>query len=499
VNVIARWKALVPVVATCSLLSAPSSASASSDPAAVRQAVSLLDAQVTAAATRSGPDDPTYFASGQWLNSTTTCWSCSNGGLATAAATLWRSTGMTRSDVLQDATETIDTAIATRQAADGAFSPPPGTDDGQPAGIATMFFGVELGTALSELSPGLDAGRQAGWAASLGRAADYVIDNGFGTWYANGNINLGYVELLYMAWRATGASRFFTAYENAWSFVLDPPQDRFPGDGLRIVKQPSSPDGSDGAGYLAENGPGGVGFDAEYSELQLDVACRLFVLSGDPRALRLANLLVNMLLPRVDGNWLLDTSGGTRHTDPDRKVPFLTSALAVLSWRAGRADLAGLVASHLAATATQYGFAWNQPNDVFRRALGNDISVILLAADVDAPPAPASTSPAPKSRAMKRVRIRRAVTLSGNRRLTSRGLRVTLRGTVRATLGRHRRVAKVQWYRRRSGWRTLRTIAVAARRFSCVVALPRSAASHGVSLRVIVPGVGRSATLRLPR
>jgi hypothetical protein len=479
-NVIARCKAVLLVVATCATpLLATSTASAASDPAAVRQAVSLLDSQVTAAATRSGPRDPTYFDSGEWLNATTTCWSCSNGGLATAAATLWRSTGMTRSDVLQEATETIDTAIATRQGADGSFSPPPGSADGQPTGIATMFFGVEMGTTLLQLSPALDRARQAAWAASLGRAADYVIDSGFSTWYANGNINLGYVELLYLAWRATAAPRFLAAYEDAWSFVLDPPQDRFPGDGLRIVKQPSSADGSDGAGYLAENGPGGVGFDAEYSELQLDVACRLYVLSGDPRALRLANLLVNMLLARVDGDWLLDTSEGTRHTDPNRKVPFLTSALAVLGWRAGRADLTGLVASQLAATRTQYGFSWNQTNDVFRRALGNDVSVILLAADVDAP--------------------RRAVTLSGTRRLTSRGLLVTLRGTIRGALGYRRRIETVEWYRRHKGWKTVKTMRLPAGRFHFAVTLPRSAARHGASLRLVVRGVGRSATLRIPR
>jgi hypothetical protein len=197
-----------------------------------------------------------------------------------------------------------------------------------------MFFGVEMGTVLTEVAPALDPGRQAAWTDSLARAADYVVNGGFSTWYANGNLNLGDVELLYLAWRATGAPRFQTAYESAWSFVLAPPQDKFPGDGLRIVKEPSNPDGSDGAGYLAENGPGGVGFDAEYSELQLDVASRLYLLSGDARALRLANLLVNMLLPRVGSDWLLDTSGGTRHTEPNRKVPFLTSALAVLGWRA---------------------------------------------------------------------------------------------------------------------------------------------------------------------
>jgi hypothetical protein len=495
--VVARLAAALAALATCA---APGCACASGDPTAVRQTAQLLDSQVAAAATQDSPNDPTYFQSGEWHNSTTTCWSCSNGGLATAAATLWRATGMTRPDLLQRATETIDTAIATRQAADGSFSPPPGSADGQPPGIATMFFGVEMGTTLIVLAPDLDPGRQAAWSVSLARAADYIVSGGFSTWYANGNINLGYVELLYLAWQATGAARFQAAYESAWSFVLSPPQDRFPGDGLRVVKEPSRADGSDGAGYLAENGPGGVGFDAEYSELQLDVASRLYVLSGDARALRLANLLVNMLLPRVGSDWLLDTSGGTRHTEPDRKVPFLTSALAVLGWRAGRADLTGLVTPHLAATTTQYGFWWNETNDVFRRALGNDISVILLAAGLDAPtPVPAApAAAAAKTRRMPRAKAR-AVTLSGSRKLAARRLRVTLRGTIRAASGPPRHVLRAQWYRRRRGWRTVKTIRVNGRRFRCVVTLPLSAARHHVTLRVVVRGIGTSATVRLPR
>jgi hypothetical protein len=494
--VVARLVALT-ALATCA---APACASPAGDPTAVGQTVALLDAQVTAAATKDSAGDPTYFESGEWRTSTTTCWSCSNGGLATAAATLWRATGMTRPDLLQRATETVDTAIATRQASDGSFSPPADSADGQPPGIATMFFGVEMGTTLIALAPALDPGRQAAWASSLARAADYVINGGFSNWYANGNINLGYVELLYLAWRATGASRFQAAYEDAWSFVLSPPQDRFPGDGLRVVKEPSMPDGSDGSGYLAENGPGGVGFDAEYSALQLDVASRLYVLSGDPRALRLANLLVNMLLPRVGTDWLLDTSGGTRHTEANRKVPFLTSALAVLGWRAGRADLASRVNSHLAVTTTQYRFSWNQANDVFRRALGNDISVIILAdgLDVPAPAAAAPATPAAKARRARTVKPR-AVALSGSRALTGRRLRVTLRGTIGRATAHRRQVLRVQWYRRGKGWRTVKTIRVRGQRFRCVVMLPRSAARHHVTLRVVVRGVGKSAILRLPR
>jgi hypothetical protein len=501
-----RLNAALTVLAVCALLlTLTACAGASADPAADRQIVGLLDDQVTAAAIRSSPDDPMYFDSGVWVNSTTTCWSCSNGGLATAAATLWRATGRTRPDLLSEAVQTIDTAIATRQADDGSFSPPRGSADGQTPPIATMFFGVEMGATLDVLSPVLDSSRAARWKDSLARAANYLINSGNTIWYANGNINLGYTELLYMAARATGNPRFRDAYESSLAFVLAPPQDRFPGDGLQIARQPSNPDGSDGAGYLAENGPGGAGFDPEYTELQLDAACRLYLLSGDTRVLRLANLLANMLMTRVGQGWMLDTSAGTRHTEASRQVPFLTSALAVLGWWAGRGDLAGQVSSQLASTAGQYALPWYQTNDVFRRALGNDISVIALAAGPDslsaaAPAATAgATTPGHAQAALThKVGMVWAVTLTGNRRLTSRGVRVRVRGRIHSAVRRGHRVVRIQ-RRRHHRWRTVRRTKAANGAFRARVMLPRSANRYSVRLRAVVRGVGVSRTLRLSR
>jgi hypothetical protein len=501
-----RLNAVLGLLAMCALfLTLTACAPASADPTADRQTVGLLDDQVTAAAVRSSPDDPMYFDSGVWVNSTTTCWSCSNGGLATAAATLWRATGGTRPDLLSEAVQTIDTAIATRQNRDGSFSPPPGSADGQSPPVATMFFGVEMGATLDALSAALDPARRDRWADSLARAADYLINSGNTIWYANGNINVGYTELLYMAARATGNPRFRDAYESSLAFVQAPPQDRFPGDGLQVARQPSNPDGSDGAGYLAENGPGGAGFDPEYTELQLDAACRLYVLSGDTRVLRLANLLANMLMTRVGPGWMLDTSGGTRHTEANRQVPFLTSALAVLGWRAGRGDLAGQVSAQLASTARQYALPLNQSNDVFRRALGNDISVIALAAGLDslsaaapgATPA-AMTGSVAKAALSRKLRVVWAVTLKGSRRLTSHGLRVRVRGRIHSSVPRRDRLVRIQ-RRSHRRWRTVRRTKAANGAFRSRVMLPRSANRYSVRLRAVVPGVGVSRTLRLSR
>ncbi len=336
------------------------------------QSVSFLTAQVGAYAGPLGP-----YGNGIWHSTNTVCWACNNGGPATAAATAYMLTGESRPSLLQAAEGTIDTAIATRQNPDGSFSPPAG--DSQPDGIATIFFSLEMGNTYKELSSVLDPARRGRWQRSLAAVATYLIRNGNVTWYTNGNINLGIVELFYLAWNATGNEAFHTAYEQAWTFTLSPPQSRWPGCGLVVVNAPNHADGSDGAGYLAEIGAGGTGFDAEYTELQLDVASRLYLLSGDPRALRLANLLVNVLLPRVDSSWMLDTSGGTRHTELSRKVPFMTSAFTVLGLDGGRSDLVTRIAPELAAIEASYTQPWNAYSEVYRRALGNDIAVIALA------------------------------------------------------------------------------------------------------------------------
>ena len=342
-----------------------------------------------------GPLGP--YQNGVWGGQNTTCWSCYNGGPASAAATLYALTGQSRPDLLQEAEQTIDTAISTRQGADGSFRPPPNTGDGQPPDVATMFFGVEFGTVYHELTGVLDPARRLRWQASLSAAANYLIHNGNVTWYTNGNINLGNVEFFYLVWQATGNAAYQQAYETSWNTALSPDQTRFPKMGLVLVKAPAHADGSDGSGYLTEKGVGGVGFDPEYTELQLDCVSRLYLLSRDARALRISNLLLNMLLPRVDSTWRLDTSGGTRVPDQGRKVGFMTSALAVLADYGGRGDLNAMVLPELREEEAYFAQSSQAYNPFMRRALGNDVAVIALAAGNYSPSvgaSPTSASPA---------------------------------------------------------------------------------------------------------
>ena len=215
--------------------SASGATRASSTSAAVEQAsVTLLNRQLAADSGAFGP-----YRNGVWASQNTVCWSCNQGGPATASATLYMLTGRSRPQLLQEAEGTIDTAIATRQQDSGAFAGP--TGDTQFTDVATMFFGDEEANTYLELLPVLDPVRAARWRALIAAAASFLIRNGNVTWYTNGNINLGNTEFFYLAWRATGNVQFRTAYDQAWTFMLSPPQAEWPGRGLIVVKTPAGP------------------------------------------------------------------------------------------------------------------------------------------------------------------------------------------------------------------------------------------------------------------
>jgi len=134
---------------------------------------------------------------------------------------------------------------------------------------------------------------------------------------------------------ATGNPAYETDYQQGLSFAVSPPQNRWPGFGLIYSKVPSLPNGSDGAAYFAESGGGAPGFDADYTQMQLDQLTRLYLVTRSPQVLRLVNLVVNQLWPLVNTtNFEFNTSGGTRHAQANRYIPF-TSPGPALSASAG--------------------------------------------------------------------------------------------------------------------------------------------------------------------
>ena len=337
--------------------------------------LSLLSDSVTSLSVQSGPTDPRYFSGGVWLSGQDDCFRC-NIGPGVASAALARAGNATALDL---AIQTFDHAIATHRQADGSFGPPYGTETGPD--IQTMMFANELGTALIALTPQLDPGRIQAWTSALTGAADFLIRNGNLAWYTNGNIVLGNTLTMALAYRVTANPTYRAAYEQALAFALTPDQVRWPGYGLVSTVTPTFSDGSDGAGYLTESGGSGPGYDPEYTGLQADMATRLFWVNGDPRVLRLMNLLMNQIRPRIDTTaWTLDTSGGSRHQDQHRIVSFNSPVLAVLAWQGGREDLAPLVSSQMAAIDQNFRYALTVTDIGMYYNLGSEPTSLFLVA-----------------------------------------------------------------------------------------------------------------------
>ena len=352
---------------------APGALAHSAGKAAARPTIeALIGDSLNAYHDRSSPNDRQYYARGRWFSGDEGYWPAQTGP-ATAAAVLY---SVTREPWLARVSmATIDRAIARHQESSGAYGGAPGLD------IATMVFASELGRTYLALGPALPAAKRARWSTSLRRAADFLIKNGNLAWYTNGNIVLGNAEVMALTYRVTKDARYRNAYSTALAFALSPPQARWPGFGLHVTKTPTRADGADGAAYLSEAGPDGVpGFDVEYTQVQLDIASRLYLLMRDAPTLRLANELANTVLSRVDRRtWLLDTSGGSRHPELGRKVPFTSSALSVLAWQGERRDLAPYVVSQLAFVDRTYRSALTFSYRNYYRGLGDEVPPILQA------------------------------------------------------------------------------------------------------------------------
>jgi len=265
---------------------------------------------------RTSQHDPRYWRGGSFVAANgPSCWSCYDTAATAAAVLSTTGTGDTR--LQQLAIDTFSHAIHAYQTPSGEFTPD---------GVTTGFFAVELGISYLELRAVLPPTVRQLWRSSLTRAANWLIKTGQTTFYINGNVNLRQTEVLWLAWAASGNPRFRNAYQREWTFTISPPGPRWSAFGLKFTRRPTTPDGSDGAAYLAESGGGTPGYDPSYTMAQLDTATELYVLTRDPRYVRLMNLLFNQERPRIDA-FTLNATGGTRKNDD---IPFLSSAPGVL-------------------------------------------------------------------------------------------------------------------------------------------------------------------------
>lgn len=320
---------------------------------------------------------------GLWKGTGATCVRCA-GGVPTAAAAIAATTGDVR--MLHIATTGFDRLISAHyRPRAGTIEPPMGQEGGPD--IQTALFAGELGESVLALGPMLDPAHRARYTAVVAAGADFLIRNGNLRWYTNGNIVLANAAAMAAAYALAGRPRYEAAYQTAWAFALHPSQGRWPGYGIRYVVRPRRADGADGRAFLTESGAGGMGFDAEYTEMQMSTAARIYLINADPRALRLVNLEMNQLLPRVRrSDWMLNTSRGTRHVELGRWESFRTGAVAVLA-ATDRPGFASMVARQVAAVAASVHSELPYANPGTQYSYGLDLAAVLLAPGLQHTPA----------------------------------------------------------------------------------------------------------------
>jgi hypothetical protein len=305
-----------------------------------------------------------------WLGTASSCVRCA-AGLALAAGAV--AAADDDKNLVQDSENAFDALIRDHFSdQDGTVRPPESGESGPD--IQTSLFAGELGQATLVMKPMLDTVHLRRYTQVVKEAADFLVRNGNLAWYTNGNIALANAAVMAAASRLTGDPKYAADYRKAWDFALNPPSTRWPKLGLVVTKPPRLADGSDGAGYLTEQGTGGVGYDPEYTVIQLDTAIRIYEINGDSQALRLANLLVNQIMPRVrTSDWTLDTSGGSRHPQHGRRVALRTGSFLILAEH-GRTDLAGLVLRQITATAASLHDEQKAPAPGTQYAYGLDLA-----------------------------------------------------------------------------------------------------------------------------
>ncbi len=285
----------------------------------------------------------TVSSRGLWENYDPVYWRVASGPALSAAAVA-AATGDTK--MLTIARRTFNELIRTHQRTNGSYSST--GPEAQPVDIDTMFFATNLGMALRVIGGRLNSATRAFWTRSLLAAASYLVTNGNLSWYTNGNIVIGNALVMALAFDATGDQRWHRYYERAWTFAVSPSQARWPGFGFKTIKPSENPDGSDGEGFFAEDGGSSPGFDADYAELQLSQLARLYLVTGDASVMKMLNMSLNYELRFVNfSTWALNTSGGTRHPQVGRYVPFDTPALAVAAYLCHRVRLRRYVESQL--------------------------------------------------------------------------------------------------------------------------------------------------------
>ena len=330
-----------------------------------------------------------YFRNGVWTTTDVPGdWEKTNAGPPLAAARLWAATGKTDAVAFGQAVSTFETAMATKQAATACSGPTRSRAPGSPTrwGRPTCAQGPPL-AGPAERVVVLDRPRRG--------LPDHEHERGL---LPERQHRAVLRRAVLPGLRGHGRREVQTAYNKALANAYRPRQDMYPGRGWVQTKAATKADGSDGSGYFTEEGSGGVGFDAEYTMAQLDVAANLWLASKDPRALvhdQRAAQPAPAAGVRPDGQPAVPraTTCSTPPTGRATPRPAATccstrprspcwpgAASARSSWRCRSA-------SSPTSTPTSARAGWPS-NPVHYADLGRDVGAMLMAAVPSAQPAP---------------------------------------------------------------------------------------------------------------
>ena len=237
-----------------------------------------------------------------------------------------------------------------------------------------------------------------------------------GSWYVNGNREIGNCNAAWCAWRLTGDSARQTDYETAVTWTVSPTAGAWSPAGLTHgwvqAVAPTQNDWSDGEGWFREahdttakgfwitgtntTHETGVyetvdvnGEDATYGRLQAQYACHLAVLSGELRWWRYTNALRNHLFNTrynatggVVGNaqpGQVNGQGGARTVSTDSWHPHLELAATFSGKRAASID-ASAMATRWTTFESNIRSGGRNPDAgaQFHRTMGMDFSTLLM-------------------------------------------------------------------------------------------------------------------------
>lgn len=245
---------------------------------------------------------------------------------------------------------TIEGAITARLQANGSLGQTALGDNT----IDTMEFCKILATCLYTYGATLPVVTRTSWEDVLLGAAQYMRTSGAMLYYTNGNIEIGEHAFQRMAYKLTGDYTVGQYAEKAWRVAHNPEVEIHPswaGWGYVYTGTPD-PDVAPwdasalaATGYFTEQGGGGNGLDWDYTQYNASECALLYLFDREPRLVRLINLQLNTIWPRLNTTtWELNTMGGTRQgfaapTTP-RPITFDTPALIVANELFGRTGLA---------------------------------------------------------------------------------------------------------------------------------------------------------------